>query len=418
MTPREERGLVIAALCKLKHDNGEWIVPSQTGTDKLYRVDAKAGTCTCPDHAETGTKCKHVYAVEFTMKREIATDGTVVETNSITFTEKKTYRQDWPAYNTAQSVEKDRFQELLVDLLKGVAEPERTCTGRKPHAYRDSLFAIVFKVYCGMSTRRTSSDLRESFRRGHTAKSIPGMKVNAFMCDETFTPILKKLIGQSALPLRAIETDFAIDSSGFGTCKFERWYDHKYGITRQRGIWLKCHIACGVKTNVITAVRILDKDSADSPQFIPLVKETAREFTIGEVSADKAYTSLENFEAIAECGGTGFLAFKSNTTGAVGGLFEKMFHYFKYRADEFMAHYHKRSNVESSFSMMKRKFGDSLRSKTDVALTNEALAKVLCHNLCVLIQEQHELGIDPVFWKNEPKAAETEPMVIRFPSIA
>src|SRR5215204_4164504 len=404
MTPREERGLVIAALCKLKFDNGEWVVPSQTGTDRLYRVNAKAATCTCPDHVEAGFKCKHVYAVEFTMKREVAMDGTVVETNSITFTEKKTYKQDWPAYNAAQSVEKDRFQELLVDLLRGVAEGERKATGRKPHSYRDSLFSMTFKVYSLFSSRRFSSDLREAHRRGHVSKAIPGMKVAAFMENAAFTPILKQLIGVSALPLRAVETCFAIDSSGFGTNKFERWYDHKYGITRQRGIWLKCHLACGVKTNVVTAVRVLDKDSADSPQFAPLVKETAREFTISEVSADKAYTSLENFEEVAGFGGTGFMPFKSNTTGAVGGLFEKMFHYFKFRADEFMAHYHKRSNVESTFSMIKRKHGDSLRSKTDTALVNECLCKILCHNLCVLIQEQHELGIDPVFWKEELKA--------------
>jgi len=39
------------------------------------------------------------------------------------------------------------------------------------------------------------------------------------------------------------------------------------------------------------------------------------------------------------------------------------------------------SNVESCFSMMKRKFGDSLRSRTDVAMVNEALAKIVCHNL-------------------------------------
>jgi hypothetical protein len=33
----------------------------------------------------------------------------------------------------------------------------------------------------------------------------------------------------------------------------------------------------------------------------------------------------------------------------------------------------------------------------DAALVNEALCKILCHNLCVLIQEQHELGIEAVF---------------------
>jgi hypothetical protein len=49
--------------------------------------------------------------------------------------------------------------------------------------------------------------------------------------------------------------------------------------------------------------------------------------------------------------------------------------------------------------MMKSKFGDSLRSKTDTAMVNETLCKVLCHNLVVLIHEMYELGIDPVFWQ-------------------
>jgi hypothetical protein len=52
--------------------------------------------------------------------------------------------------------------------------------------------------------------------------------------------------------------------------------------------------------------------------------------------------------------------------------------------------------------MMKRKFGDSIRSKTDVAMTNEVLRKILCHNLVVLIHEMYELGIDPVFRNRMP----------------
>jgi hypothetical protein len=49
--------------------------------------------------------------------------------------------------------------------------------------------------------------------------------------------------------------------------------------------------------------------------------------------------------------------------------------------------------AKTAFSMMKAKFGDALRSKTDTALTNELLCKVLCHNICVLIQSVYELGI-------------------------
>ena len=57
-----------------------------------------------------------------------------------------------------------------------------------------------------------------------------------------------------------------------------------------------------------------------------------------------------------------------------------------------------RSNVESTFSMMKRKFGDGLQSKTDVAMVNKTLCKILCHKLVVLIHETCEHVIDPVFW--------------------
>lgn len=64
----------------------------------------------------------------------------------------------------------------------------------------------------------------------------------------------------------------------------------------------------------------------------------------------------------------------------------------------FMLHYHKRSNVETTFSMIKAKFGERLRSKTAVAQTNEVLCKVLCHNLCCVIQSIYELGIEPKFW--------------------
>jgi hypothetical protein len=67
-----------------------------------------------------------------------------------------------------------------------------------------------------------------------------------------------------------------------------------------------------------------------------------------------------------------------------------------------MAHYHQRSNVESTFSAIKRKFGASVASKNDTAMVNEVLCKIPCHNLTCLIQEQETLGITPVFWKDEP----------------
>ena len=43
--------------------------------------------------------------------------------------------------------------------------------------------------------------------------------------------------------------------------------------------------------------------------------------------------------------------------------------------------------------MIKAKFRDHVRSKCADAMVNEVLCKIICHNICCLIQESHELGI-------------------------
>lgn len=87
---------------------------------------------------------------------------------------------------------------------------------------------------------------------------------------------------------------------------------------------------------------------------------------------------------------------KSNTVEPTGdSARSRMYGYFMYHREQFLEHYHKRSKIETAFSTIKGKFGDSLRSKSDVGQINEALCKVLCHNLCVLVRVLHELGVEP-----------------------
>jgi hypothetical protein len=68
-----------------------------------------------------------------------------------------------------------------------------------------------------------------------------------------------------------------------------------------------------------------------------------------------------------------------------------------YESDAFMEHYHKRSNIETAYSMIKGKFGSTLRSKSDMGQINEVLCKMLAHNTCVLIQAMHALNIHLIF---------------------
>ena len=41
----------------------------------------------------------------------------------------------------------------------------------------------------------------------------------------------------------------------------------------------------------------------------------------------------------------------------------KMYYYFKYKEEEFLRFYHQRSKIETTFSMIKKKFGSNVKSK-------------------------------------------------------
>jgi len=163
---------------------------------------------------------------------------------------------------------------------------------------------------------------------------------------------------------------------------------------------MKVHLMCGVKTNVVTSVEITGRYGNDSPQFKPLVNTTAKHFRLRDVPADKAYSSKSNLELVTKLGGTPYIPFKTNTTGEAeeSVVWEQLWHYFQLHREEFLTHYHKRSNIESTMWMIKSKFDENIRSKTDTAIVNELLCKVLCHNICVVIQSMYELGIDATFW--------------------
>jgi transposase len=156
----------------------------------------------------------------------------------------------------------------------------------------------------------------------------------------------------------------------------------------------------GTLTNVVTAVEVTESHVNDSPMFVPVLNTTvANGFAVREVSADKAYLSNDNLTAVEAIGGRPFVPFKTNSTGNGSPAWQRLWHLYSANQDEFRALYHKRSNVESTFSMIKRKFGTGVRAKLLPAQLNEVLLKCLCHNLSVLVHSIHELNIAPKFWE-------------------
>ncbi len=216
------------------------------------------------------------------------------------------------------------------------------------------------------------------------------------------TPILKSMIEESARPLREVESDFAVDSSGFSSSVYKRWFDAKYGRERTRGDFVKAHIMVGTKTNIVTSAEVTPAAISDYQIFSPLVKSTAGRFDIERISADKAYSGRSNLATAYAVGAVPLIPFRSNAKVSDGEpLWKLMYDYFRENADEFYRFYHRRSNVETAFHMIKSKFGAFVRSKLPTAQVNEVLCKIVCHNLCCLVSASYELGLEPAFWESD-----------------
>jgi transposase len=338
---------------------------------------------------------------------DVAADGSTTVTETVKVT-RKTYAQDWPAYNRAQCEEKDMVQQLLHALCDGIQEPPRTGPGRKPLALADAVYGMTMKTYTTVSGRRATCDIEASGKKGHLTRVPRYNTTFDYFGKPEMAPLLTALVEESARPLAAIESQFAADSTGFSTSVYRRWYDAKYGHEMKEHAWIKCHVMIGTVTNVITAVTITGtegRDSADVRQFPDLVASTADNFAMKEVSADKAYLSNANLKVVEGVGAVPYIPFKSNSKAAGSAAWRRMWGMFMYRQDEFLAAYHRRSNVEASFGAIKAKFGGSVRSKNPVAQVNEVLCKCLCFNLSMLVHAMRELGVEPEFRATVPELA-------------
>ena len=398
---REQRGILIAENYRIRRNDKGYEVPSQFNKGKyLVKVRYDKKECNCPDFEVRRQKCKHIFAVEYTLKKEIDKEG-----NIIIEIEKKTYPQNWKAYNLSQQTEKEKLMELLSDITSRIRQPAYNF-GRPNNNLGDTIFSMVFKVYSTFSGRRFATDLKFAQEKRFIETITPYNTMFRYFNKSELTPILSQMVKLTSLPLKSIETKFNIDSTGFGTSNFQRWFSFKHGKEICSRRWVKCHFLNGSKSNIITSVKITTENEADCPQLQEMAKDTAKHFNMEELSGDKAYLSQDNFELVNDLGGTFYVPFKTNSTpNKKGGIWKKMYHYFMLNNEEYLHHYHTRSNAESTVNMLKAKFGDRVRSKLWIAQINEVLCKIIAHNICCVIMEVNELGIEANFCLNSQDTA-------------
>ena len=413
---RKNRGLAIAALAVIEKNLLGYRVPSQSGNG-AYIVnldDYDEPICSCPDYEMRLAPCKHVYAAIYSQQRQTPAPaiGGLGGTKAVGVT----YPQNWPAYNAAKTHEGDHFPYLLRGLCDMVEQPMQG-RGRPQLPISDMIFANTLKVYEGHSGRITMPKIRYAEQAGFIDHAPSYNTSFRYMDNPDITPILENLVTVSALPLSGLESHFSIDSTGFTTSQYDRWFEEKWGRMRSQARWAKAHVMSGALTHVVVCMAVTDGDVNDSPLLKPLLNDASEDFVIKQLSADKAYLSLNNLQAIYDIGAQPFIPFKTNSVlrmvkNKKDSSWNRAFHYVQLHRDDFLRYYHQRSNVETVFWMAKARFDTRIRSKNPVAQTNEVLTKFLCHNIGVLVTAFYEHGVDPTFSKGTfvPPAINAPPL--------
>lgn len=408
---RDTRGRQLARSTRIERVGRHWAVPSQT-TASRYLVDIEGAICTCPDYELRKGTCKHQHAVLYWIAwgRDVSADGTVTETVTV---KRKTYSQrDWSAYRESQHHEKEYVKRLARDLCVRIPQsPRKPGPGRNRRLKSDLAFEAIMKAYTNLPGSRLISDLNECFDEGYLAKVGHENSIHNFLASEETTPLLISLIEEVFIPLGAIENgQYAIDSTGMSPCIFDRYYSIRHqGVVAQRQ-YLKLHILAGTTTHGIASVKVTSANEQDSPQLVELLANARKNNVVRELSADKAYSKIDHHAMLEELGIAAYIPFKDNAViHAEPDAWSRKLCEFLLRREQWLPHYHRRSNVETVFSMIKGKFGGSIRAKRLRSQINEVLSKCLAHNLCCYVKAIFMSGLAPTFW------ADAKPLLTAVP---
>ncbi|WP_338094778.1 transposase [Methanorbis furvi] len=335
-------------------------------------------------------------------------------------------RRDWARYNEAEVREHQHvIKVLLPELCKVGAErmgdssidaeyiPQKTGRGRPKLKNEDILYCAILKVYSNRASRY-SAGLMEMVENMSIINRAPHFNaISKFLNREDVTVHLRDMLRLSALPLSPLETKFAIDSSGFRTTAYNSWMPEKHRV-KVKNVWLKAHIASGVLTNIITDAKITDGNASDVLEFRELLGNTMEIFDAAEVYADKGYIARYNLQFAEDRDIAAFIPFRKSDRSLARGspAWYHAHQRFTENPEEFYSHYHLRSNVETTFSCIKEKLGETLKSKNKCAQINELYCKLIAYNLTVVNKAMLMYEVQPDFLsvnlrvENDSNAAE------------
>jgi hypothetical protein len=307
---------------------------------------------------------------------------------------KKRWPRNEAAYNDIQKNEFLNFMEFIEFLRNKVCKTARmkkmiTCL-------------LIWHKFPNLSARRAESFLLFLRKNKILSFRIPCFKTLAlYRENNSLLLILDNLITESSKPLSVIEHDFGTDATGIKTKLFSTWYSLRIKKKIKKRDHITVHASMGVKSMIVTALNVENKQGRDNVIFREHVDKTNENFDINEWSGDGMYWAKKNCQKVSSVGGNPYFKCKTGKTawnGKQDGYpsWKEMNTKSKEDEEEYGKHYHKRSKLESGNHSKKALHGDRVYSKLKSARINEETLRWINHNINVLNRAKQEWNINPL----------------------
>lgn len=299
----------------------------------------------------------------------------------------------------SNSLEQERalFIATCSDFIDNTVKRVHSFEGRPTTDYPDILKCLLIQSWNGLSYRRVASDLLIVKTFGLIFDIPKKSTLCKYMSNPALTAELEHLIQESAFPFLNTDHTLIVDSTWFALKMYSGGHNRKPTAEGDKKANIpplekckKLHIGCLATSKIIAFAKASPGTANDSPFFKDIISTVCTNgFMISKCLADAGYMSKDNYALCQELNVKQvFIDFRSNVTGKhpKSKAFRDAFNLYTNQPDVWHEDYRYRVLIESVFSVIKRKFLNWLRTKSETAQYNEMLLKVLCYNLTILVR--------------------------------